>query len=148
MTGMAMSRTVGTWAAAGLSVLMMAASIVVTSGRWMEPSTWAPVFWLVALSAGPFALYLGYCLRLYLEVVAPSRTRRLHAHVLSLAWGAAILSVVLPFYAAIWGAGEDLFWRFFPRALAATVLGCMGLAWGSLWRLQTEDCHGERLKGV
>jgi hypothetical protein len=137
-----MSRTAGMWVAAGLSVLMTAASLVVTSHRWLEPSTWAPVFWTVALSAGPFALYFGYCLRMYLEIVTPSRTLRFQAHVLSLVWGAAVLAVLVSSYGAIWGYGEDLLWDFLPRALSAAVVGSTGLAWGALWRLpRPKGCH-------
>ena len=134
-----MSRFAAALAAALLGVVMTANSLVVTSGNFLKPGAESPLFWALAILAIPMALYVGYCLRLYLEIVDNPDHRGVHAHVFALAAAALVLSVVVSFHGLIQGWTKETVDHFLPRALSAVVVGCLGLAWGVLWCLPRRE---------
>lgn len=134
-----MTRFAATLAAALLGVVMTAISIAVTSGDFLNPGAESPLFWAMAILAIPVALYVGICLRLYLEIIADPDRRAVHAHVFALGLAALFLSVVVSFHGLLQGWTKETVVHFLPRAVSAVMAGCLGLAWGVLWCLPRRE---------
>jgi hypothetical protein len=129
----------GSLVASVLGVVLTTIALTLTMGYYTEPAGLPTLFLIVAVVAGPAAFYFAFCMRGYLELIewgAQSLCRvRFAAHLFGLGLGALVLALVLSWHWFLNQNPQDLLWRVLPRAAIATLSGCTGIAWGSVWTL-------------